>query len=118
MHNTNDIVRLLQQKFDSNSVIMNAVVQMLKEIKVDMKQYTYHMRMDCVDVSEFFPLSDATDLARFMDRSHKEWDLRRKGFYHLLYTTVTNKKRRFPGALLHAIFTREYIANHKWPNAG
>ena len=102
-------------KLTTNEVNMNLVIGMLKEIKDDMKQYLFHMRMDCVDVSVFFPLKDDESLRNFMDRDHAEWHLRQKGFYHLLFTTVTKSKKKFSTALLHTLFTRNFIKTHKWP---
>lgn len=97
---------------------MKKVVDMLVEIKEDMKQFTFHLRMETCDMSDFFPLKDHDTLNRFLDKSHEDWTMRRKGFYHLLFTTVTRNKKKFGTALLRILFSREFIANHKWPYPG
>lgn len=118
MHGTNDCVRFNREKLISNEYFTKLIMDMLKEIKGDMRQFTFHMRMDSVDVSEYFPLRDAGSLNEFFDRKHEEWPLRRRGFYHLLFTTVTTSKRKFGTGLLHTLFTRDFVSNHRWPVPG
>lgn len=118
VHSTNDIARSNHERLMSTEQSMKTIIDMLKEIKEDMRQYNFHLKMETADVGKFFPLSCDEDLQDFMDRKHPEWPKRMKGFYHLLFTTVTKNKRRFGGALLHALFTRDFISCHRWPFPG
>lgn len=118
MFNTNDIVKSHLDKLGCNETYLKNIISMMMEIKDDMKQFSFHMRMDSIDISEFFPLKSDDDLKRFMDKSHEEWPLRRRGFYHLLYTTVSKNPKKFAAALLHTLFSREFISNHRWPHPG
>ena len=68
MHCTNDCVRFNREKLVSNEYSMKIVVDMLMDIKQDMKQFTFHVQMDSVDVSEFFPLQNGESLLKFFDR--------------------------------------------------
>lgn len=113
-----DLGRASFEKAKCNEYSMKTVISYLTELKNDMKEFSYYMKMDSTDMSDFFPLRTAEDLQRFMDKSHEEWPLRRKGFNHLLYTCVTKSKKKFSAGLLHVLFTREYVGNHKWPNPG
>lgn len=115
---SHEISRACLEKHNCSEYYMKTMLAMVREIKDDMKQFTFHMRMDSVDLSEFFPLNTDDDVKRFMDRDDEEWPLRRRGFYHLLYTTVTTQKKKFASGLLHTLFTRSYIANHRWPYPG
>ena len=115
VHGTYDIVRSNNDKLVNNECDMKNLISMVKDVKEDMKKYTFHMRMDYCDVGQFFPLQSDQDLQKFMDRQHPDWHLRMKGFNHLLYTTVTKNKRRFGGALLHTLFSRQFIPCHRWP---
>ena len=115
---TYDTVRSVHDKAQTNESNMLTVISMLKEIKSDMMQFNYHMRMDSADLSEFFPLADDNSLQKFMNRDDDQWPLRRRGFYHLLFNTVTKQKQKFAGALLHILFTRNFIANHRWHLSG
>ena len=118
MFNTNDIVKCHLDKLGCNDNQLKTIISMLKEIKEDMSKYNYHMKMDSTDISDFFPLKSEGDIKKFMDKSHDEWPLRRRGFYHLLFTTVTKNKKKFATALLHTVFTRDFISNHRWPQPG
>ena len=118
VHSTNDIARSSHEKIVSNEKNMKDVLDMLKEIKDDMRQYNFHMKMDTADVGKYFPLDCDKDLQEFMDRSNNGWQSRMKGFHHLLFTTITKNKRRFGAALLHALFTRNFISSHRWPFPG
>ena len=116
--NVIEIARSNHEKLKCNDYYMRKILSMLLEVKEDMQQYTYHMKMDTSDVSEFFPLKDECSIKQFMDRNHTDWDTRKHGFYHLLYTTITKKKTQFARALLHTVFTRSFISAHRWPQPG
>lgn len=116
--NVIDTVRSNNEKLKSNDYYMKAIMTMLQEVKDGIRQYTFHMKMDTNDVSDFFPLKNGDSMKLFMDRSHPDWNARKHGFYHLLFTTITKKKRKFAHALLHTVFTRQFIATHRWPQPG
>lgn len=116
--NNDNTTKANHEKLKCNEYYVQRVLGTLKEIKEDMRQFTFHMRMDSVDISDYFPLHSEEDLTRFMDKGHEEWPLRRRAFYHLLYTTVTRSKKKFAGGLLHAIFSRNFIHENKWPYPG
>lgn len=102
-------------KLICNEYNMKTILSLLKEIKDDMKELTYHRKMDSVDLSVFFPVDSDEDLNNFLNRDHEDWAARRKAFYHLMFTTVNNSKDKFACALLHSLFTRNYISTHQWP---
>ena len=118
MHCTNDCVRFNREKLIKNESSVKAILEMLREMKTDMGQFFFLMKMDSVDISEYFPLSDSKTLEEFFDWDHEDWPLRQKGFYHPLYTTVTRSKRNFGTWLLHTLFTRRFIAENNWPTTG
>lgn len=118
VHNTYDTVRSNHNKLTVNGQNTLNIMDMLRDIKEELKQFTFYIRMNSVDVSDFFPLKNDKDLALFLDKSHEDWERRRRGFHHLLFTTVTKNKRRFSTALLHTVFTRDFISNHTWPHSG
>ena len=59
LFSNSDIVRSNHQKLDVNENAMKTVVTLLKHIKNDMRQYAFHMQMDSVDMSDYFPLKNA-----------------------------------------------------------
>ena len=66
-----------------NSNIESNVLELLKEVK-DIKhqlvQYNYHVRMDTVSIAHLFPLKSDDDLKTFLEQD-EEWNQRRKVFY-------------------------------------
>lgn len=110
-----------QANFNNGKSIATDVKILLKhvvDIKKDFRQHKYHMEMQNVDLSEYFPLESDHQLQRFLDKTDGEWEERKKGFYQLLYNAVTTKKKRFACALLHILFKRDFIKAHKWPMSG
>lgn len=110
--------RLGNERHTSNDGDLKTILCHVSEMRSEIKQFTFHQKMDRVDVSKYFPLEDDEMLEEFMDRNNDGWDQRRRGFNHLLYNTVSRNKKRFSCALLHLLFTREFIRDHKWPMAG
>lgn len=58
---------------------MLEVLKETKEIKQNLIQYNYHLRMDTVDVSHLFPLQTDDDVREFL-RNDQEWNQRKKVF--------------------------------------
>lgn len=60
----NEISRLGLNKQDLTEIGVQSVLEIVKEIRNDVKQYTFHVRMDCTDISDFFPLENDESLER------------------------------------------------------
>ena len=118
MHSSHDMARFSVQKHKSNEIFLNNIWTEVKEIKADLKQYTFHLKMKCVDISDFFPLESDRKLEEFLDKSHEDWESRKTSFYDLLYNAVSDEKKRLACALLHLLFSRNFIGEHKWPMSG
>ena len=111
----NDMIKACLEKITSNQHDIKNVLSILADIKTDLKQLTYQRKMDSVDMSEWFPLNSAEDLEKFMNRNDDDWDSKRKGFYHLLFSAVNDTKGKFSNRLLKTLFTRDFICRNKWP---
>lgn len=53
------------------------VLKETKEMKQHLIQYNFHLRMDTIDISGFFPLKSNKDLVTFLQRDD-EWIGRKK----------------------------------------
>ena len=113
-----EIGRSNHEKLKCNDYYMKTILSMLQDVKGDMRQYIFHMKMGVTDVSEFFPIKSDSSLKRFMDRENPDWEARKHGFYHLLFTAITKAKKKFAKAILNTVFTRQYIIDHRWPQQG
>ena len=68
--------------------IENSVQQLAaetREIKKHLMEYNFHLRMDTVDMSEYFPLRSDEQLQRFLQQDD-EWNQRKKESYICLPT--------------------------------
>ena len=87
-----------------------------------MKNFTLKPKFDLifvgVDLSDFFPVERPQQLVDFMDKSHADWNSRRKEFYNFLFNCVTDTKKNFTKAILKTLFTRQYMMKVKWPTFG
>ena len=71
-----------------------------------------------VDLDEFFPFKELSDVKKFLNKSDGQFHLRREEFENFLYCTVTNTlklKRPFESTLLASLFSRDFMSSHKWP---
>ena len=61
---------------------MMEILKDTKEIKHHLVQYNFHVKMDTVDISPYFPLKTDADLEKFMN-DDDEWTNRKKESIHL-----------------------------------
>lgn len=118
MKGTYDLNRVGNDRQKENTSLLESIYAIVRDQSSSVKQFMFHIKMSVNDISEFFPLESDAALEKFLNRSDPEWERRRNGFYHLLYNAVTNQKKRFAAALLHLLFTRDYVRTHKWPMSG
>ena len=72
-----------------------------------------------INIDDFFPIKQDSDLRRFLDKTDGQFNLRRDEFEAMLYLNVTRNvksKRPFESYLLASVFSRDYISSHRWPN--
>lgn len=112
------LTQIGNNKHSRNESDLSTILSYVSEIRSDVKQLAFHQKMDRVDVSLFFPVETDSQINEFLDRNNDGWEARKKGFHHLLYNAVSKCKKRFSCALLHLLFTRDYIRDHKWPLSG
>lgn len=116
--NTNGIVTSNHYQLKASNEKADKRDSKIDKIYELVKKQSFQADMDAPDIGKFFPVRNQNQLEQFMDRSHPEWDERRKEFYNLLFTCLTDQKNTFSKGLINTIFTREYISLVKWPAAG
>lgn len=86
---SNENIRL---QSDRTSKIEQGMLQLLKEtkeIKQHLLEYNCHMRMDTVDVSDYFPLNSDEQLQQFM-KHDDEWNKRKKASHYFIWVHSFN----------------------------
>lgn len=116
--NTNGIVGANHYQLKDIQNRMSKQESEIAEIRQIVKKEAFQKDMEAPDIGFFFPVSTPEQLELFMDRSHPEWNARRKEFYNLLFTCLSDQKTAFSKGLIHTLFTREYISEYKWPSSG
>ena len=116
--NTNAIVTANHHKLKAIQERQLAQDSNIATIMEFVTKQKFEMDMEAPDIGVFFPVTDAKQLELFMDRSHPDWDARRKEFYNMLFTCLSDNKGCFTKGLLHTLFTRKYMLTVKWPSTG
>lgn len=105
-------------KHKSNESLIKLIYAEVKALRSELNLHCFHRKMSTVDLSEFFPLKSEDNIKSFMNREHEDWASRRNSFHDLLYNCIHENRKKFGFALLHLLFSRDYINNHKWPMCG
>ena len=97
------------------------IMEQLSRMEKNMERLAFNIDMDTVDISLYFPIKDNEMIHNFMSDVDGTFNEKRRQFEFLMYSTVTNQKsmkRAFGESLKSTLFTREYVATHRWPTAG
>ena len=86
------------------------------EAKVD--DLTFFFNMETGDMSGIIPFDMDQGILAFLDREDPEYQMRKNGFLEYLRILATKNKKQFAEFFLREIFTRNYMANHKWQPQG
>lgn len=94
--------------------ILNRLDVMNKHLQVLVAQKC----MDSESIDNYLPFPDNATIFRFLQKDDK-FDERKFALEQILLTTIPSNKnqKHFADALCKALFTRSYIASHKWPIA-
>ena len=74
---SNENNRLQSDKATKMESALMQVLQETRVIKKNLVQYNYHLRMDTVDISQYFPILSESQLIDFM-KPDEEWNQRKK----------------------------------------
>ena len=105
-------------KHKGHEQMLNLIYGEIKELRSEMKVHNFHMKMRTVDLCEFFPVENDEQIEAFLDRNHDDWISRQNTFHDLLYNCISEYRKKLGGALVHLLFSRQYIREHKWPMSG
>lgn len=115
--NSRGIIDLCKRNFHDNQSNMEGIADLKTDnaqIKKDIAQVAFQIKMDIDDVSQYFPANSNDDINRFL-KNDEDYPSRRRGLYDLLKTTVSTNKKRFSDTFLHTLFTVKYKSEARWP---
>ena len=75
--------------------------------------------MDGVQIEDYLPFPDNDTITKFLSNSDGNFAKRKFELDQMLHTAIlTNRNvKHFADAICKTLFTRNYIATHKWPAA-
>ena len=70
--------------------------------------------MRSVNITEVFPLQDSRALQKYLTKD-LDYEDRKHQFFTVIIPVRTTKKKKFPNALMSAVFSLRFILEHRWP---
>lgn len=99
----------------SNQEELKSIHSMCKEIREEVKNSRFQMKMETIDAKKYFPVNDNKELEIFL-KQDDAFPMRRRGFHDLLKCVATTTKKKFSEALLNLLFTLNYKREIRWPS--
>lgn len=92
------------------------MLDLLGDIRDELKVLNYKKNMNTVSVAKKFPVDNQQQLLDFMDDSDGLFQARCNGFYECLFNVRASTKKKFKENLKNALFSPTYTEKHHWPN--
>ena len=70
--------------------------------------------MKSVNISDFFPVQDDETMRKYLLKD-ADYEERKKQLYTVILNNVADTKKKFGTHVMKAIFSQNYILNHRWP---
>ena len=110
-----NIVVLMQEKEEA-AKDRKAMMDLIAELRDEVKILNLKRRMETVSVGHMFPVENQKQILDFMDNSDGKFQARCNGFYEYLFAVRAPTKKKFKENLKTHLFSDNYTATHHWPN--
>lgn len=80
----------------------------------EFQSYFFSFQMRSVNITEVFPLENSAALEKYLNKD-PEYEDRKQQFFSVIIPVRSAKKKKFPNALLSAVFSLQFILDHRWP---
>ena len=96
--------------------LMEAVSRMEKTLD----RISFHVAMETESIDNIFPINATEAIDQFMSNSDGRFAKRKRELEKLIFSVWSPNitKRQFSDNLINVLFTRSYIASHRWPHVG
>lgn len=74
----------------------------------------YFSQMKSINVYDFFPIQDDAMLEKFLSQD-SQYEERKDQFSSIIINAIKDNSKKFMGAVVSAVFSEEYVTNHRWP---
>ena len=109
------LVLLLQEKKEA-AQDRKILIDMVMNLRQELKMQTLHQKNPSVNVSNIFPVNSQEDIQKFLDNSDGLFQARCNGFYEYLFMVRAPTQKKFKENLKNLLFSDTYCEKHHWPN--
>ena len=84
------------------------------------QKLNFHVVMETESIDHLFPIDSNSTIDAFMNNNDGRFAQRKRQLEKLIYSVWSPNisKRNFSDNLINVLFTRSYIATHRWPHIG
>ena len=84
------------------------------------QKLNFHVVMETESIDHLFPIDSNSTIDAFMNNNDGRFAQRKRQLEKLIYSdwSPNISKRNFSDNLINVLFTRSYIATHRWPHIG
>ena len=106
----------LAQVEKNQDIMMESIGRMEKTLE----NISFHVAMDTESIDHIFPINDTEAVDQFMSNGDGRFARRKRELEKLIFSVWSPNitKRQFSDSLINVLFTRSYIASHRWPHLG
>ena len=85
-----------------------------------LEKIAFHVVMETETLDNLFPIDSNDSIHQFMNTDDGRFNKRKRELEKLIFSVWTPDitKRQFSDGLINVLFTRRYIATHRWPHQG
>ena len=116
-----DSQQVCEQRNEEMLANQTKIMDQLTRMESQMERLAFNIDMTSIDISGYFPIRNNEMIYAFLSNEDGTLEEKKKLFEYMMYTSVTTlktMKRAFGESLKTTLFSREYIATHRWPSAG
>ena len=103
----------LEKKHDTLTASCARMETMLEKI-------CFHVVMETESIDHMLPINESATIESFMSNNDGRFLKRKRELEKLVFSAWSPQisKRQFSDNLINTLFTRSYIATHRWPHIG
>ena len=97
-----------------------AIIETITRMEANIEKIAFHVIMDTDSIDNLFPIDSNDSIEAFMSNRDGRFGKRKSELEKLIFSVWTPNitRRQFGDGLMNVLFSRSYIATHRWPHVG
>ena len=89
-------------------------------MEATLQKISFHVVMESESIDHIFPINSLNAIEAFMSNNDGRFPKRKRELEKLIFSVWSPNitKRQFSDNLINVLFTRTFIASHRWPHVG